>query len=108
MIYWNKILVTFDFDLLQLSYKKSDKSDYEWLRVTTSDYKWLQVTTSDHESDYKWLRVTTSENRRPVNASKSPSEWKAGWAEGHLKHSRTSVMEFLLLVVWLVFTHSLL
>ena len=46
-----------------ISYKKTDKPDYKWQRVTTSDYKRSQVTTSDYKglrvttSDYEWLQV---------------------------------------------------
>ena len=42
-----------------VSYKKTDKPDYKWLRLTKSDYKRLQVTMSDYKPNYKWLRVTT-------------------------------------------------
>lgn len=38
--------------------KKTDRSDYKELRVTTSDYRWLQV--SQAMSDYEWLRKVTS------------------------------------------------
>ena len=51
-----------------VSYKKTDKPEYKWLRVTSSDstdyepdYEWLQVTTRDYEPDYEWLQVTTSQ-----------------------------------------------
>ena len=43
----------------RISYKKTDKPGYKWLRATTSDYNWLRarlrVTTRDYEStsDYK-------------------------------------------------------
>ena len=73
-----------------VSYKKTDESDYKWLRVTTSDwvtssdYEWLQVTTSDYESDYeglrvrlrvttsdyKWLPETTSQERNTPGSRK--------------------------------------
>ena len=74
------------------------KSDYKWLLVTTSDYKWLRirlewlwVTTSQTRmtrNDCKWEQVASkcywpSGYRWPVNASKTPSEWEAGWAEAY-------------------------
>ena len=35
----------------RISYKKTDKPGYKWLRATTTDY----------EPDYEWLQVTTSQ-----------------------------------------------
>ena len=50
-----------------VSYKKTDKPDYTWLRMTAGDYKWLWVTTSD----YKWLRVTTNATITTTSISNS-------------------------------------
>ena len=58
----NMIIKSLCFDI---SYKKTDKPDYKWLRVTTTDYEpdyeWQQVTTSVYEPDYEWLQVTASQ-----------------------------------------------
>ena len=47
-----------------IGYKKIDKPDYKWLRVTTSDSKWLRMTTSDYEPDYEWLQATARDYER--------------------------------------------
>ena len=42
---WSKFKTIIEFLLflskLWISYKKTDKPDYKWLKVTTSDYEWL-------------------------------------------------------------------
>ena len=59
-----------------VSFKKTDKSDYKWLRfrvpVTMSDYKldyeWLRVRLRVTKSDYKWLQVTTSQKQNTAGS----------------------------------------
>ena len=51
----------FCYILLTISYKKTNKADYKWLRVTMTDYNWLGarlwVTTCDYEPGYEWIRA---------------------------------------------------
>lgn len=36
--------------LTEISYKKTDESEYGWLRMIMSGCEWLQVTASDYDS----------------------------------------------------------